>query len=111
MGWCDGSLAPGQPADILVLDLDSLDRDAIMPVAPIDLLFARASSAHIERLYVAGREVVREGNVVGIDLEAAQIRLREDYRAGMSGRQSFLDAWGELEPLAARHYQGMIGCC
>jgi len=107
----EGSLGPGQPADILVLDLDRLDPDMIMPVAPIDLLFARANAAHIERLYVAGREVVREGNVVGIDLEAAQARLREDYRARMGGRRAFLDAWGRLEPLAAQHYRGMVGCC
>ena len=38
-----GALSVGEPADILVLDLDALDRDAVMAVEPIDLVFARAS--------------------------------------------------------------------
>ncbi len=37
-----GALAVGEPADVLALDLDRLDRDAILPVEPIDLLFSRA---------------------------------------------------------------------
>ena len=52
-----GALEVGEPADVLVLDLDRLDRDAVMPVAPIDLLFARAHAAHVDALYVAGRAV------------------------------------------------------
>ena len=40
-----GALEVGEPADVLVLDLDRLDRDAIMPVEPIDLLFSRACAA------------------------------------------------------------------
>ena len=45
-----GALAVGEPADILVLDLDRLDRDAVMPVEPIDLVFARATAAHVDEL-------------------------------------------------------------
>ena len=75
-----GALAVGEPADILVLDLDRLDRDAVMPVAPIDLVFARATMAHVARLIVAGREIVRDGRVVSVDLDAAHAALRDDYR-------------------------------
>ncbi len=49
-----GRLEVGEPADILVLDLDRLDRDAVTPVAPVDLLFARATAAHIEALLCRG---------------------------------------------------------
>ena len=66
----DGALKVGEPADILVLDLDRLDRDAIMPVEPIDLLFARAHAAHVDALYVAGRPVVTEGRLAQVDLAA-----------------------------------------
>ena len=52
----------GAPADILVLDLDALDRDAVTPVEPIDLVFARATAAHVARLYVAGQDVVQTEN-------------------------------------------------
>ena len=73
----EGRLAVGAPADILVLSLDRLDRDAVMPVEPIDLVFARATAAHIDRLVVAGREVVREGRLLTVDLDAAETSLRE----------------------------------
>ena len=42
-----GAVEPGQPADCLMLDLDRLDRDAIMPVDPLDHVFACATAADI----------------------------------------------------------------
>ena len=106
-----GALAVGQPADILVLDLDALDRDAILPVAPVDLVFARATSAHIAQLIVAGREVVRGGRLTNIDLDAVQADLRENYRRNMPSREPFLAAWDCLEAGVAHFYRGRLGCC
>ena len=106
-----GTLAVGEPADILVLDLAKLDRDAIMPVAPVDLIFARATMAHVERLIVAGREIVRDGKLTGVDLEATETALRAAYRDAMPGRAPFLDAWAPLERSVAEFYRGRIGCC
>src|SRR5438445_3440105 len=40
-----GELTPGAPADFVTMDLDRLDRDQIMPVDPIDLLFARGNAS------------------------------------------------------------------
>ena len=101
----------GEPADILVLDLERLDRDAIMPVAPIDLVFARATMAHVASLIVGGREVVRDGRVTGVDLDATHAALRENYRRNMPGRAPFLSAWALLEPSATQFYRGLAGCC
>jgi cytosine/adenosine deaminase-related metal-dependent hydrolase len=106
-----GALGVGAPADILVLDLDALDRDAVMTVEPIDLVFARAKAAHVERLLVAGREIVRDGRLTGVDLDAAENDLRRQYRARMSSRAAFLGAWGSLEPAVAEHYRAGLGCC
>jgi cytosine/adenosine deaminase-related metal-dependent hydrolase len=106
-----GALKVGEPADILVLDLAKLDRDAIMAVAPIDLVFARATQAHVERLIVAGREIVRDGRLTGVDLEATQETLRQAYRDALPGRAPFLKAWGALEASVARYYRGRLGCC
>ena len=78
-----GVLEVGAPADVLALDLDRLDRDAVMPVEPIDLLFARARAAHVDSLYVAGRAVVADGRLVGVDLEATEAMLRAQYREGL----------------------------
>jgi cytosine/adenosine deaminase-related metal-dependent hydrolase len=102
-----GAIAAGEPADILVLDLDRLDRDAVTPVAPIDLLFARATAAHVDQLYVAGRPIIAEGRLTGVDLAATEAALRAQYRERMPGRAAFLAAWEEIAPAAAEAY----GCC
>ena len=107
----NGALETGAPADVLVLDLDRLDRDAVMPVEPVDLVFARATAAHIETLIVAGREVVRDGRLVTVDLDATEAALRQDYRAKIGSRAAFLDAWRDLEPAAIAHYRSGFGCC
>ncbi len=106
-----GALEVGQPADILVLDLDRLDRDAILPVAPVDLVFARATMAHVSQLIVAGREIVRNGGLTGIDLEATLAALRDNYRRNMPSRAPFLSAWSDLEAGATQFYRGQFGCC
>jgi cytosine/adenosine deaminase-related metal-dependent hydrolase len=102
-----GALEIGEPADALVLDLDRLDRDAVSPVAPLDFLFARATAAHIDALYVAGREVVAGGRLTGVDLEGVERGLRAQYRELMPSRAGFLDAWAAIPEAVA----GFYGCC
>ena len=99
---------PDQFADIPFL---SALRDAIMPVAPVDLVFARATMAHVASLIVGGREIVRDGRVLGVDLDAAHAALRENYRAAMPSRAPFLSAWASLEVSATQFYRGLAGCC
>ena len=106
-----GALAVGEPADVLVLDLDKLDRDAILPVAPIDYLFARATAAHIAELRVAGRKIVADAKPTGVDLAEVEARLREQYRTRMPARAPFLAAWEQLGPAVAEYYRGVYGCC
>jgi cytosine/adenosine deaminase-related metal-dependent hydrolase len=106
-----GALNVGAPADILVLDLDALDRDGVMAVEPIDLVFARAKAAHVVRLIVAGEEIVREGRLVRVDLDSSEAELRRQYRTKMPSRAAFLEAWGSLEPAVAEHYRNGLGCC
>jgi cytosine/adenosine deaminase-related metal-dependent hydrolase len=107
----DGELRVGAPADILVLDLDRLDRDAVMPVEPIDLVFARAHAAHVAELMIGGVEVVRDGKLARVDLAATEDALRASYRESLPSRAGYLDAWTSLEPAVAAHYRNGIGCC
>jgi cytosine/adenosine deaminase-related metal-dependent hydrolase len=107
----NGQTEVGQPADILVLDLDLLDRDAIMPVEPIDLVFARANQAHVAYLIVDGRPVVDDSQLVGVDLADVHARLRHASRQAMPDRAAFLDAFEPLETGVANFYRGFIGCC
>jgi len=109
LGLGDGGvLAPGMPADLLLLDLGLLDRDAVMPVDPRDLLFARATSAHIAEIWAAGRRVLAEGAATGVDLPALEETLRRDYRAALPATQALRAAWPAISDEIADHYRG---CC
>jgi cytosine/adenosine deaminase-related metal-dependent hydrolase len=106
-----GRLAEGAPADLLILDRTALDEDALMPVDPIELLFARGNRSHLRELIVASRSVVQDGKLVGVDLDAAQRELRAAYRAAMPSRAGFVQAWSGFEKAVCAHYLNRLGCC
>ncbi len=109
LGLPDGGvLEVGMPADLLILDLDSLDHDALMPVPAKDLLFARATAAHVVEVWASGRQVVREGHVLGSDLDATENLLRAAYRAGLPATEPLRAVWLEIERAIGTHYRG---CC
>ena len=106
-----GRLAEGQPADLLIIDRRALDEDELMPVDPIELLFARASRSHLREMIVAGRKILHQGKVIGVDLDAAQRELRMAYRLAMPSRVGFLNAWPGFQAAICAHYQNRLGCC
>ncbi len=109
LGLADGgTLEVGMPADLLILDLDSLDRDALMPVPVEDLVFARATSAHVVEVWASGRQVVVNGQVLGVDLPQHEASLRDAYRAGLAKTEKLRDLWPTLEQAIGAHYRG---CC
>jgi cytosine/adenosine deaminase-related metal-dependent hydrolase len=66
-----GELARGMAADIVTLDYGAMSRDVIEGVLdPSDLVLARGTARHVLSLMVAGREVVKDGAIVGIDVNA-----------------------------------------
>jgi len=103
-----GYLAPGLPADVLVLDLEALDRDQLLPVAATELLFARATAAHIRDVWAKGRLVVQNGTVLGIDLPETESQLRAAYRDGLPATDLLRAAWPQIAASIADHYKG---CC
>ena len=109
LGLPDGGvLAPGMPADLLILDLDGLDRDALMPVPAKDLLFARATAAHVSEVWSKGCRVFHSGEVVGVDLDAAEAELRAAYRVGLKKTEPLRAVWPQIEAAIGAHYRG---CC
>jgi cytosine/adenosine deaminase-related metal-dependent hydrolase len=106
-----GAITEGAAADFIELDLALLDRDKIMPVDPLDYLFARATRAHIKRVVVDGKVIVEGDKVLGVDLDAIEMEMRERYRKQMPMRENFLTAFPHLDQAVLAYYRDRIGCC
>jgi cytosine/adenosine deaminase-related metal-dependent hydrolase len=106
----DGTLAVGAPADFVSIDLSALDRDAIMEVDPLDLLFARGNAAMVRDVVVAGRTIVRDGAPTGVDLPLMETELRRLYRNALPRHRAFLDAWPHLRDAVGGWFEHQ-GCC
>jgi cytosine/adenosine deaminase-related metal-dependent hydrolase len=105
-----GTLAMGAPADFVVIDLDRLDRDSIMPVDPLQLLFARGNASMVRDVVVDGRTIVSEGKPTGVDLPAIEQELRGMYRAGVKQFGGLQRAWGPLAGKLGDWFEGQLGC-
>ncbi|MBD1548626.1 amidohydrolase family protein [Roseibium aggregatum] len=103
-----GTIEVGQPADLMFLDLDALDRDGLMPVDPRQYLFARAKQDHIVELVSGGRTTLQNGKLTGLDLEAVETELRAQYRAALPTTEESRKAFAAIEPHVAEFYKG---CC
>ncbi len=107
-----GALAAGEPADVLLLDWNALDDERLSSdLDPRDLLFARATSRHIREMIVAGRTVVREGEVLGINLPEVRTELLARLRAGITGNAPLAAALRDLERVLVPHFEAEPPCC
>jgi cytosine/adenosine deaminase-related metal-dependent hydrolase len=68
-----GRLAPGAKADIVLVDLDAPTMQPLRD--PLRSLIFAAAERAVRDVYVDGRQVVRDGEVVTLDLTAALTRL------------------------------------
>jgi cytosine/adenosine deaminase-related metal-dependent hydrolase len=77
-----GSVEPGMPADLVILDYETMARDIIDGmVEELDVLLTRATGKHVRHLFVGGRQVVKDRHVVGVDLDAIERELLDQARA------------------------------
>jgi cytosine/adenosine deaminase-related metal-dependent hydrolase len=106
----NGELAPGNPADFVVLDLDRLDRDRIMQVDPMALLFARGNASLVKEVVVAGQTIVRGGACIGVDLPAVEQELRAMYRANVGKLASFQRLWPPLSERLSGWFEQQLTC-
>src|ERR1700704_1821179 len=105
-----GVLAPGAPADFVVIDLDRLDRDRIMALDPLELLFARGNASLVRDVIVDGRTVVRAGKPTGIDLPAIEAQLRSLYRNGVKQFGRLEQAWAPLSASLGHWFEAQWTC-
>jgi cytosine/adenosine deaminase-related metal-dependent hydrolase len=105
-----GELAPGAPADFVTIDLDRLDRDQIMPVDPLELLFARGNASLLRDVVVDGQTIVSEGRALGVDLPAIEKELREIYRANARQLSPFQKAWPPLSASLQNWFEAQLDC-
>jgi cytosine/adenosine deaminase-related metal-dependent hydrolase len=106
-----GAIAPGAPADILVLDWDRLAADLIEPdVSALDLLLGRARNEHIKHVFVSGRHVVADGRVTGVDLPYLEEQLLAALRAAAGSTADVRAAMPELRAAIKKHYREPFYC-
>src|SRR5882757_7330231 len=105
-----GALISGAPADFVTIDLDRLDRDQIMPVDPIELLFARGNASLLREVVVDGRVIVSDGRCLGVDLPAIEKELRGIYKANAGKLGSFQRAWPPLSASLQNWFEAQLHC-
>ena len=100
-----GQVAPGFAADLLVLDLAALT-DGAVPAAldDTDLVLGRATRSHVKALIVAGRMVVRDGRVTGIDEEALAREVDASARHSAAAWQTLVPTLRRFQDHIRAHY-------
>ncbi|MFB6416440.1 MULTISPECIES: amidohydrolase family protein [Bradyrhizobium] len=105
-----GELVAGNPADFVVIDLDRLDRDGIMPADPMALLFARGNASLVREVVVAGKAIVRDGVCAGVDLPAIEQELRGMYRTNAGKFVNFQRMWLPLSERLSGWFERQLTC-
>ena len=101
----------GAPADFVTIDLDRLDRDQIMPVDPIDLLFARGNASLLRDVVVDGRTIVSEGRCTGVDLPAIERGVARNLpRQRKASSPAFQRAWPPLSASLQNWFEAQLDC-
>lgn len=114
-----GRIAPGAAADLVLLDWDAIDDDALFAdTDPLDLLLARASGGHIAKVLVGGHLVVDAGRVQGVDEPALRAELLARMRSALAADHAGATSWRDTVRALAddlgpfyRRGQMMGGCC
>jgi len=106
-----GAITAGAPADVLLLDWTAINEDQLPnDVDPLVLVLTRATARHVRELLVAGRTVVKDGAVIGVDLPAARAEVLSQMRRAMPGKEQIAAALPLLEHAIAKHYEPNPSC-
>jgi hypothetical protein len=90
---------------------EKLSAELVEPDVPaVELLLAKARREHVKQLFVAGREVVRDGALTGIDLPALEAELLVMLREATETTSDLRVAMPELRAALRAHYRGPLYC-
>jgi cytosine/adenosine deaminase-related metal-dependent hydrolase len=104
-------IAPGAPADLMVLDYSAISKDIVVDTDEASVLVHRGTSSILRELIVAGRNVAKDGKLAGVDLDAAQFELDAQVRHGASEFRSWREVSGRLgNKLRAFYTAGLHRC-
>jgi cytosine/adenosine deaminase-related metal-dependent hydrolase len=82
-----GRIAVGAAADLVAVDLGGLHVGVVRD--PVDALLSSATMRDVRQVYVAGRQVVRDGAVPGVDEDALLARMQAESEVGWAGVQDY----------------------
>jgi len=100
-------VAVGGPADLLVLGLERITRDLGPNLYELpEVLHARARASDVRSLIVAGREIVADGRVRGIDLDSVERELGAQLRTHAEGMAQFRPLLLRYQAALERFYRG-----
>jgi 5-methylthioadenosine/S-adenosylhomocysteine deaminase len=106
-----GTVTEGAPADLLLLDWAAINEDRLRDdIDPLILVLTRATARHVRELIVAGRTVVKDGALIGVDLSAARTEVLSQMRHGMADKAQIGTVLPLLEQAIARHYEPNPSC-
>jgi cytosine/adenosine deaminase-related metal-dependent hydrolase len=107
----EAPLTAGAPADLLELDYAAFAGDAVIESSEAALLMHRATTRHIVRVVVAGREIVRDGRVLGVDLPGIERELDSQVRAGATDFRSWVQVSARIRDRMHEFYTAGLHCC
>jgi 5-methylthioadenosine/S-adenosylhomocysteine deaminase len=106
-----GAIRPDMPADLLVLDWAAIDDDRLREdIDTLQLVLTRATARHIRELIVAGRTIVKDGSVIGVDAEAARAEVLGRMRYAMRDKAAIAAVLPALEQAIAKHFEPRASC-
>src|SRR5215213_5980655 len=92
-----GSLTPGKQADIVLLNVNAINTAPM--VDPVGTIVVFSDTSNVDSVFVAGRAVKRNGELVGANLQDI-FRKLDESRNHILGSGDLLPDWA-AEPMAA----------
>jgi cytosine/adenosine deaminase-related metal-dependent hydrolase len=92
-----GSLTPGKQADVVLLKTNAINTAPMLD--PVATIVVFADTSNVDSVFVAGRAVKRDGQLVDVDLEKI-FRKLDESRNHILSRGELLPDWA-AEPMAA----------